>query len=427
MQIIPAIDIIGWKCVRLTNWNYNNKTVYSKNPLEQAKIFKEQGVSMLHIVDLDGAKLWVLSNKKLICDIKKKNNISIQVGWWIRTIKDAEFYLNNWIERIIIWTTALTNPDMIEKLIKKYSSKRIVIWLDIKDEKISINWWLKTSNENYIEFLIKMKKLWVKELIVTDINKDWTLTEPNFELIKNVINLWFNVIAAWWVSSVLSLKKLKKLKTYGAIIGKALYENKINIKDAIQSVYKNNLTKRVIPCLDIKNWRTVKWINFNDLSDAWAPVSLGKYYADNWADELVFLDITASEEKRKTVANLVSKIAKEIFIPFTVWWGIRNINDINELLKAWADKVSINTIAIKNPDLIKDSSEIFWSQCIVIAVDAKKVWNEYKVFINWWKNETDLEVISWVKKVEKLWAWEILLTSIDRDWTNEGYDIDLLK
>lgn len=187
------------------------------------------------------------------------------------------------------------------------------------------------------------------------------------------------------------------------------------------------LTKRIIPCLDVKNGQVVKGTSFVNLKYAGNPINLAKEYYENGADELVFLDITASYEKRKTMIDLVEKVAKEIFIPFTVGGGINSIDDIRNLLKAGADKVSINTATIENPSLVKEASNKFGSQCIVVAIDAKKVNGRYEVFIKGGREKTCLDATKWAKKVESLGAGEILLTSMDKDGTKEGYDLELTR
>ena len=186
------------------------------------------------------------------------------------------------------------------------------------------------------------------------------------------------------------------------------------------------LTKRVIPCLDIKDGRTVKGINFIKLRDAGDPVELASQYARENADELVFLDISATEQKRKTLAKLVLKIASEIDIPFTVGGGIKSVNDVSILLKNGADKVSINSAAIKNPDIIKNASDHFGSQCIVVAIDVKKIGSSWMVHSHGGTINTNIEALSWLEKTQKLGAGEILLTSMDRDGTKLGFDLELL-
>ena len=181
------------------------------------------------------------------------------------------------------------------------------------------------------------------------------------------------------------------------------------------------LTKRIIPCLDIKNGRTVKGVNFIGLRDAGDPVELAARYAEEGADELVFLDISATEEKRKTLSDLVLRVAEKVNIPFTVGGGISSIDDVGMLLKCGADKVSINSSAVKNPQLINELVAKFGSQCIVVAIDAKMIGNQWKVHLVGGKVPTELDLFEWAKEVEERGAGEILFTSMDHDGTKNGF------
>ncbi len=187
------------------------------------------------------------------------------------------------------------------------------------------------------------------------------------------------------------------------------------------------LKVRIIPCLDVKDGRVVKGINFVDLVDAGDPVEQAKHYSENGADEICFLDISASLEKRETMINVVKETAKEVFIPLTVGGGISSIDNIKSLLKAGADKVSINSAAIKNPEIVKQSSDYFGSQCIVVAVDVKKINNNWLVHSHGGTIKTNLEALEWLEKIQDLGAGEILLTSMDRDGTKLGFDLELLN
>ena len=196
------------------------------------------------------------------------------------------------------------------------------------------------------------------------------------------------------------------------------------------------LAKRIIPCLDIKDGRTVKGVNFENLRDAGDAVELGEYYAKNGADELVFLDIAATNEKRKTLSELVRKIASVVNIPFTVGGGINSVEDVSALLDSGADKISINTSAVINPNLISDLAKRFGSQCIVVAIDAKSVYSplvgagsgkDWKVYLNGGKVETDIDAIEWAKHAEQRGAGEILLTSMNHDGTKNGFAIELTE
>lgn len=181
------------------------------------------------------------------------------------------------------------------------------------------------------------------------------------------------------------------------------------------------LTKRIIPCLDIKDGRTVKGINFLNLRDAGDPVELGKLYAQQSADELVFLDITATHEKRKTLAELAKRVAQNINIPFTVGGGIASAQDVSVLLKSGADKISINSAAVRKPELIRQIAEKFGSQCVVLAIDARYHQNQWRVFLNGGRIATEIDLFRWATQGEKLGAGEILFTSMNHDGTKNGY------
>ena len=185
------------------------------------------------------------------------------------------------------------------------------------------------------------------------------------------------------------------------------------------------LKKRIIPCLDIKDGRTVKGINFIDIRDAGDPITLAKKYAADGADELVFLDITATDEKRKTLSSLVKEIAKEINIPFTVGGGINSADDAARIIEAGADKISINSSAVKRPELITEIAERYGSQCVVLAIDTKFEGNEWMVYINGGKIPTGIKAIDWAKQAEALGAGEILLTSMNNDGTKNGFAVDI--
>jgi cyclase len=187
------------------------------------------------------------------------------------------------------------------------------------------------------------------------------------------------------------------------------------------------LAKRVIPCLDVKDGRVVKGINFENLTDAGDPVEQARHYDSEGADELVFLDITASSDRRQIVIDMVREVASRVFIPFTVGGGIRTVEDVQAILRAGADKVSVNTAAVKNPDLLRQGARAFGSQCMVLAIDAKRTGESWEVYTHGGRRPTGLDAVDWAREGERLGAGEILLTSMDRDGTRAGYDLDLLR
>lgn len=187
------------------------------------------------------------------------------------------------------------------------------------------------------------------------------------------------------------------------------------------------LTRRIIPCLDVNRGRVVKGVNFVDLIDAGDPVDLAAVYDRESADELVFLDITASHEDRDTILEVAGGVAEQVFIPYTIGGGIRTIEDIRNMLSTGSDKVSINSAAVKDPDIVRKASRRFGSQCIVVAVDAKRKAGSWEVYINGGRIPTGIDAVDWAIKMEELGAGEILLTSMDRDGTKDGYDVPLTK
>ena len=187
------------------------------------------------------------------------------------------------------------------------------------------------------------------------------------------------------------------------------------------------LKNRIIPCLDVKNGRVVKGINFIDLKDAGDPVEQAKVYSEGGADEICFLDITASNENRDTIYDIVKNTSKKCFVPLTVGGGVRSVEDINKLLNCGVDKVSINTAAVENPKVVEESSKKFGSQCIVVAIDAKKKNDKWEIFTHGGRNSTGIDAVKFASIMESSGAGELLITSMDKDGTQSGYDVDLMK
>ena len=190
------------------------------------------------------------------------------------------------------------------------------------------------------------------------------------------------------------------------------------------------LAKRIIPCLDVKDGRVVKGVNFVGLRDAGDPVELAKFYSKQGADEIVFLDITATSDERETIADVVARTCKEVFVPLTVGGGIRTVEDFKDILRAGADKISINSSAVKTPDLINDAASRYGSQCVVVAMDArinKNMPSGYEIFVAGGRKATGIDAVSWAKEVYQRGAGEILLTSMDKDGTKSGFDLDLTE
>lgn len=428
MILLPAIDIIGGQCVRLNQGDYNKKSVYFVDPLEMARQFQDDGATMVHVVDLDGAKIGAPSNRELILKMADNLSIPIQVGGGIRTVEDVSSYLENGVERILLGTVALENPEIVRELIKQYGQNRIVVAVEIKQNKLAVRGWLKTSEISVEDYLASLKKIGVKIILVTDIQKDGMLSGPNLELIKNVVNENFEVLSAGGVASLGDLTDLNEVGASGVVIGKALYEGQISFKGVVNNfIGKNNLTKRIIPCLDVAGGRVVKGINFKNLKDVGDPVEIAKFYSGAGADELVFLDITATKENRDTIYDLAKRAAANINIPFTIGGGIKNIGMIKKLLDVGADKVSINSAAVLDPDFVSEAVKIFGSQCIVISIDARKNGKNWEMCIKGGSETTGIDAVDFARQMQACGVGELLVNSLDKDGTKDGYDVELLK
>jgi len=424
MLILAAIDIIGGECVRLVQGDYGRKKVYDANPVEIAAGFKALGASFLHIVDLDGAKVGRPVNFGLLEGMC--NGLSLQYGGGIRCLEDAEKLFDLGVDRIIVGTSALKDKDFLKLLLDKFGADRVLVSIDAKNEQVLVEGWLEDGNKGLFEFLDELKSFGVQNIIFTDISRDGMLDGVDLGLIKRVIDSNLNVIVAGGVSSVSDLRELKALGVYGAIIGKALYEGVLDLKEALK-FQENNLAKRVIACMDIADGRVVKGTCFRDLKDAGDAVELAAKYSEMGVDELVFLDITATVEGRGTLCDLVSRVAEKINIPFTVGGGISSVDDIRRLLNSGADKVSIGSAAVRNPELVSEAAAAFGAQCVVISVDAKKIDDSWEIFIEGGRKGTGIDVLDFVVEMERLGAGELLVNSLDRDGVAEGYDVDLLK
>lgn len=406
--------------MRLLKGDYKKVTYYSDDPVKVARDFYARGAKYLHIVDLDGAKAGKRINFELITKIIREIEIPVQVGGGIRNFEDAEMYFKSGAERIIIGTSAIFNPGLIKKIVRKFGRDRLVIAIDTKNGKVATNGWETVTEKSLKEVLGEMQNYEVETLLLTDITRDGCLKGPNLELAKMANGQGFKVIVAGGIASQDDLGKLEKAGTYAAVIGKAIYEGKIAFN-------VNTLARRIIPCLDIMNGRVVKGTNFKNLQDAGDPVELAMRYAKEGADELVFLDITATVERRKTLYNLVRRVAEKINIPFTVGGGIKDLRDIRKLLRMGADKVAIGSYAIATPSFVKEAAKAFGSQCIVISLDCKKKRCSWELFMKGGRCATGVDAIKFAKKMQQQGAGELLVNSLDRDGTKSGYDIALLK
>ena len=431
------MDIRGGKVVRLTQGDFSRQITYSNDPIAILKQFIEVGALWIHVINLDGALTGNFQKNlsyPVILDLiklSKQSGIRIQIGGGIRNIETIEELINKGTDRIILGTIVFDDSKLLKVLSKQYRSK-IAIALDSSNKTIRTKGWQHDTNVDIFEVFSKLENLGIQDFIVTDIMKDGTSTGLNTNLyleLKKRKMLRTRIIASGGISSINDVEMALEFSD-GVIVGKALYNGNIPLGDLgrfLDNLHKSRLVKRIIPCLDVKNGRVVKGIKFKNLRDSGDPVDLARYYNENGADELVFLDISATLEGRKSMLNTIRSVAEEVFIPLTVGGGIRTIEDMTVIIKAGAEKVSINSAAISDPNLITEGAKKFGSQCIVVAIDAKKKGESWEVYSHSGTKPTGLDVLEWVKTVVDKGAGELLVTSMDKDGTNSGYDLELIR
>jgi len=431
------MDIRGGKVVRLTQGDFSKQVTYSDDPVAILKQFIEVGALWIHVINLDGALTGNFQKNlsyPVILDLiklSKQSGIRIQIGGGIRNIETIEELINKGTDRIILGTIVFDDSKLLKILSKQYRSK-IAIALDSSNKTIRTKGWQHDTNLNIFEVFSKLENLGIQDFIVTDIMKDGTSSGLNTNLyleLKKKKMLRTRIIASGGISSINDVEMALEFSD-GVIVGKALYNGNIPLGDLgrfLDNLHKSRLVKRIIPCLDVKNGRVVKGIKFKNLRDSGDPVDLARYYNENGADELVFLDISATLEGRKSMLNTIRSVAEEVFIPLTVGGGIRTIEDMTVIIKAGAEKVSINSAAISDPNLITEGAKKFGSQSIVVAIDAKKKGESWEVYSHSGTKPTGLDVLEWVKIVVDKGAGELLVTSMDKDGTNSGYDLELIR
>jgi phosphoribosylformimino-5-aminoimidazole carboxamide ribotide isomerase len=418
MSVLPAIDLMNGQCVRLQQGRYDRQTIYGQTPIQMAQLFERMGYDWLHVIDLDGARAGESQNLKTIEAMVKQTALRVQVGGGIRSLETIEQFLELGVDRVLIGSMAVCAPELLKEAIERFGPERIVVCMDVKEGKVRISGWEEDSGLSPNVFIENMLALGVTTILCTDISRDGMMLGPNVSLYQDLKIKFPTIewIAAGGVGLNGDVEALESVGITQAVVGKAFYEGSL-------------LSKRVIACLDIKDGRTVKGTNFVELKDAGDPVELAKRYEQEGVDELVFLDITATSDRRELMTDLVSRVAEAISIPFTVGGGIRSIDDIKSALLAGADKVSIESLAVIDPDFISEAVNFFGSQAIVISVSPKRVEgaDRWEVYIKGGRENTGIDLIDFLKDMQAREVGEILLNSIDEDGKGEGYDVEMLR
>ena len=436
-ELLPAIDLKDGKVVRLTKGDFSQQKTYNIDPITTMEKFYSLGFKRVHVVNLDGALNGIFEETsnfsviKQLIDFTSSHSMSLEIGGGIRNKQTIELLMNLGVSRIILGSLAIEDPYLVKEIVQTYGTK-IAVGLDVLNDLIKTRGWIEDSKINIFDKFEELQDLGVRTFIITDISKDGTLEGTNkflYEKLQKRKQKDVTIIASGGIKNGLDIQKTLKISD-GVIFGKAFYNGSISdneLADLCLQFIPTNLAKRIIPCLDVKNGRVVKGVNFQNLKDSGDPVELANYYNNEGADELVFLDITATLEGRKSMLQVISAVAEKTFIPLTVGGGIGSIEDMTDIIRAGAEKVAINSAALKNPDLITQGAVKFGSQCIVVAIDVKKINHRWIVFSKAGTESTGKNALDWAVEAVSKGAGELLVTSMNRDGTKLGYDTELLS
>jgi phosphoribosylformimino-5-aminoimidazole carboxamide ribotide isomerase len=426
IEIIPAIDLIGGKCVRLSHGRFDTMKIYSDNPAELARSFRDQGARYLHIVDLDGARTGSPAHLDLLREITAIEGLEVDFGGGIRSKEAFRSVLEAGASRVSIGSLAVTRPEELVAWMEEFGADRVLLGVDVRQGKVSYHGWQSDSAIGWQEFIGFWMSKGLSRIFCTDIERDGALTGPSTALYMEMLKQFpgLELIASGGVARPEDITALHRAGLSGVIVGKALLEGRVSLKTAAPGA--SLLAKRIIPCLDIRDGRTVKGVNFIDIRDAGDPVELAVRYAEEGADELVFLDITATIEGRKTFPALVKKITQVLNIPFTVGGGISTFDDAAVLLEAGADKISLNSAAVKDPAIINRLSGSFGSQFVVLAIDARET-SGWEVYTHGGRQPAGLDLFKWAKEGQERGCGEILFTSMNHDGTRNGFANEALS
>ena len=399
------------------------------------------GTRWIHVVDLDanpfGKSAPTIAD--VIATIASRLQVPIELGGGIRDRTRAELLLSTGIDRVVLGTAALEDPDFARGLAADHPG-RVVIGLDhrrsalagLETRVVAVRGWEKTTGLDLEAAIALYEGAPIGALIITDITADGTLAGPDLAGYQLALSLTSSpIIASGGIGTLAHLEALAVLEHQGrglaGVVILIVSAVRAESDDLEGGNARHALVIQVIPCLDVDHGRVVKGVNFLGLKDAGDPVELARGYDRAGADEVVFLDITASSDERAILLDVVTRTAEEIYIPLTVGGGVRSLDDARTLLRAGADKVAVNSAALARPALISEIAQTFGSQCVVVAIDARRrASGGYGVFSHGGRQETGLDAISWATAAEELGAGEILLTSMDRDGTELGYDLELL-
>ena len=445
MILYPAIDIRGGQAVRLLQGDYERETVYDADPVDAATRWAGEGAEFLHVVDLDGARAGEPRNLEAVRRIAAAVECPIQVGGGLRDAGLGAPRCSTAGGAGRDRHRGAARSDFLDAMLARYG-ERVVVSVDARDGKVALAGWTETSGEGAAGGRCRAERARCRALpLHRDRGRRHDGGPGLDELGRIAAATEAKVIASGRggePSPTSSSSPASPPQRRGRDRRPRLYERRFTVRGHVAEAHRcpfgaipvtksaigyGMVLKRVIPCLDVDAGRVVKGTNFVGLRDAGDPVELAERYDAEGADELVFLDITASHEKRETIVELARRTADNVFIPFTIGGGIRSVEDAQAVLDAGADKVSVNSAALERPELLTELADHFGAQCVVIAIDAKREEEGWGVYVNGGRKRVEGATRSPGREAVERGAGEVLLTSMDRDGTNDGYDIELTR
>jgi cyclase len=483
MDLLPAIDLRHGRVVRLRQGDDSRTTEYADDPLAVAAAFAAAGARRIHVVDLDAA-LGEPPQRELIARLAAALaagidgagqsgagaeraavgvraaptggvRVGVQLGGGLRDRAAVEWALAAGCERVVLGSLPARDPAAFGELARAFPG-RTVPALEVAGGEVRVAGWTQAAGRPLDEICGRLRGLPCPAVLVTDVERDGMLCGPNLDLTRRIAAATgLPALLSGGVRSLADLAAAAALpEIAGAVLGRALYEGRIDLAAALAwargSTSKrthdlapcsrapaagagpsglSGLTRRVIPCLDVAAGRVVKGIRFRDLADQGDPADAAARYAAQGADEIVFLDVTAAPEGRDTDLDWVRRTAERVFIPLTVGGGVRSAANAGRVLRAGADKVAVNTAAVRRPELIGELARRFGSQCVVLSVDARRAHGTgagWEVVVEGGRTPTGRDALEWIEAGVAAGAGEVLLTSIDRDGTRGGYDLSLI-
>jgi cyclase len=437
MQVFPAIDLLGGNAVRLEQGRRESAKIYSNAPWEIAQRWSGIGVPRLHVVDLDAAFARGSggddNNHATINKIVAATSMDVEVGGGVRTLEDCARLFDLGVSYVVTGTAAIKNPAMVDAACRRWP-QRIIVAVDAREGKVSVEGWTQDTTFDASEIGKRVAGAGAAAVLYTDIGRDGMRTGPNLDATAPGARA--GAVRGDRVGRGLANRgpgcaapdrRDRGGHRQGVLRGRVHGRAGARARRRQATLM---LCKRVIPCLDVDAGRVKKGVRFKELRDAGDPVAVAAAYDEQGADEICFLDITASSDGRATTLDMVRATAERVFLPLTVGGGVRAVEDVRALLLAGADKVGINTAAVADPDLVRRAADAFGNQAIVVAVDARRdpaQPGRWEVFTHGGRKPTGIDAVAWCERMAAAGAGEILLTSMDRDGTRDGFDIQLTR